>query len=81
MPVTQFKLIQMGPSMLTWQVTFAEVPTWFSLTSRIESLYRIPIQDIGISYIDTDGGEIMLSMHEELQGYHTTIHNTVSSNS
>ena len=53
MSPTQFKLIQTGPGALTRRVTFAEQPTWFSLASRVESLYGIPLQDVGVSYVDT----------------------------
>ena len=49
----QFKLVQSGPGAITRRVTFAEQPTWFSLASRIEQLYGIPLQDVGVSYVDS----------------------------
>ncbi|KAF8528307.1 hypothetical protein JB92DRAFT_3087081 [Gautieria morchelliformis] len=73
MSPTQFKLVQTGRNALMRRVTFAEQPTWFSLASRIEGLYGIPLQDVGVSYIDTDGDEITLSTHEELRDYYVTV--------
>ena len=49
----QFKLVQTGPGALTRRVTFSEQPSWFALASRVESLFGIPLQDVGVSYVDS----------------------------
>ncbi|KAF8578740.1 hypothetical protein K439DRAFT_451013 [Ramaria rubella] len=73
MSPTQFKLTQTGPGALTRRVTFAEQPTWFVLASRLEALYGIPIQDVGVTYLDSDGDEITISTHEEMQDYYAFV--------
>ncbi|KAI0361409.1 hypothetical protein OH77DRAFT_1443837 [Trametes cingulata] len=65
----QFKLTK-PPDGLVRRVTFQDRPSWRELAAKIESLYHIPAQSIGVSYIDTDGDEVTLSSEEELQDFY-----------
>lgn len=58
------------PDGLTRRVMFYSTPTWDELASKIESLYEVPKDKVGVSYIDTDGDEVTLSSEEELQDYY-----------
>ncbi|KAI8990462.1 hypothetical protein BD414DRAFT_483723 [Trametes punicea] len=42
-------------------------PSWNELAAKIQSLYGIPAQHVGVSYVDNDGDEVTLSSEEELQ--------------
>ncbi|KAI0673332.1 hypothetical protein C8Q78DRAFT_1076353 [Trametes maxima] len=67
-PVT-FKFSQ-HPDGLVRRVTFQDKPSWNELAVKINSLYNIPVQSIGVSYVDTDGDEVTLSSEEELQDFY-----------
>ena len=69
---TLFKLTK-PPDGLTRRVLFSPgpMPTWDQLAERIESLYDIPKNDVGVSYLDTDGDEVTLSSNDELQDYYS----------
>ncbi|KAI0375199.1 hypothetical protein BV20DRAFT_1009367 [Pilatotrama ljubarskyi] len=65
----QFKFTK-PPDGLVRRVTFQDRPSWNELAAKIESLYNIPVQSIGVSYVDTDGDEVTLSSEEELQDFY-----------
>lgn len=72
MPHTQFKLLKRDD--VTRRAAFPDQPTWHALATRIGSLYAIPIDKVGVSYVDTDGDEITLSSQEELQDFYRFHH-------
>jgi len=74
MASTQFKLTK--PDGLTRRIHFEgpELPSWFALASKIESLYEIPIEKIGVAYLDSDGDEVTLSSEHELQDFYAAAH-------
>lgn len=74
MTSTQFKLTK--PGGLTRRIHFdgKELPSWSALASKIESLFEIPIEKIGVAYLDSDGDEVTLSSEDELQDFYTAVH-------
>lgn len=56
----------------TRRVTFPELPSWATLSSRLTALYDIPTTKLGVSYTDPDGDEITLNTEEELLDYYET---------
>ncbi|KZP04688.1 hypothetical protein FIBSPDRAFT_667278, partial [Athelia psychrophila] len=40
--------------------------------SKIQSLYDIPVDKVGVSYIDSDGDEVTFSSEDELQDFYAT---------
>ena len=68
MPQTQFKLSKLDGH--TRRLVFPDLPTWEALASRLEHLYAIPLDKIGVSYIDNDKDEITLSSNDELQDFY-----------
>lgn len=67
---TVFKLEGSG---VTRRVPFPSRPTWHQLSAKIESLFNIPAQQLGCSYIDSDGDKVTLSTNEELVDYYQTM--------
>lgn len=72
MPQTQFKLSKLDGH--TRRIVFPDLPTWEALASRLEHLYAIPLDKIGVSYIDNDNDEITLSSNNELQDFYRLSH-------
>ena len=72
MAPTQFKLSQ--ASGLTRRILFPELPSWSTLATKIESLYHVPIEHIGVAYTDNDGDQVTLSSEDELQDFYTNCH-------
>lgn len=70
----QFKLTK--PNDLTRRITFATRPTWPILGGKIASLYDIAIENVAVSYIDSDGDDVTLSSSEELQDFYTSLYST-----
>ncbi|KIJ22070.1 hypothetical protein PAXINDRAFT_165369 [Paxillus involutus ATCC 200175] len=68
---TQFKLTK--ASGLTRRITFTMRPSWSLLCNRIGTLYDIGTQNVGVSYVDSDGDEVTLSSDEELQDFYRSI--------
>jgi hypothetical protein len=68
MPQAQFKLSKSDGH--TRRLVFPDLPTWEVLASRLEHLYSIPLDKIGVSYIDNDNDEITLSSNDELQDFY-----------
>lgn len=66
---TLFKFTK-PPDGLTRRVMFPVQPSWSELSAKLESLYSIPMQDVGVSYIDQDGDEVTLSSEEELRDFY-----------
>ncbi|KAI0706136.1 hypothetical protein BC835DRAFT_1498818 [Cytidiella melzeri] len=58
------------PDGLTRRVMFMERPAWPELSAKLESLYGIPKDNIGVSYVDPDGDEVTLSSDEELRDFY-----------
>ena len=69
MSQTLFKFSK-PPDGLTRRVMFTHQPTWPELSSKLESLYDIPRDNIGVSYVDSDGDEVTLSSDEELKDFY-----------
>ncbi|KAF9535680.1 hypothetical protein CPB83DRAFT_842142 [Crepidotus variabilis] len=69
MPPVLFKL-KYGNS--TRRVSFQDQPTWAELAGRLQALYNLPLDTIGVSYVDTDNDEITVSSNEELQDYYSS---------
>lgn len=67
----QFKLTKANG--LTRRITFAARPTWYLLSTRIADLYDIAIENVGVSYTDSDGDDVTLSSDEELQDFYTSV--------
>ncbi|KAF7307050.1 F-box domain-containing protein [Mycena indigotica] len=63
-----FKLSK--PGGLTRRVGYATQPAWTTLATRINELFHIPVDQIGVSYIDADGDEVTLSSENELQDFY-----------
>ncbi|KAF7971397.1 hypothetical protein HWV62_21236 [Athelia sp. TMB] len=57
---------------VTRRVVFPDLPSWIALASKIQSLYDIPIDKVGVSYIDADGDEVTFSSEDELQDFYAT---------
>ncbi|KAF8167606.1 hypothetical protein B0H34DRAFT_670012 [Crassisporium funariophilum] len=72
MPPTIFKFTRSDGHIR--RVTFQELPTWHSLASKLLVLYDIPVDKIGVSYVDSDHDEITLSTDEELQDFYDVSH-------
>ncbi|KAJ7619180.1 hypothetical protein DFH06DRAFT_1011292 [Mycena polygramma] len=64
---TKFKITKDG---VTRRVTFSSQPSWNALAARIHTLFDIPIDKIGVSYIDADSDEVTLSSEDELRDYY-----------
>ncbi|KAL4070639.1 hypothetical protein J3A83DRAFT_3237318 [Scleroderma citrinum] len=71
MATVQFKLSKQGS--LTRRVNFSTRPDWPTLSAKIATLFNIPNDNVGVSYVDADGDEITLSTDEELSDYYKTI--------
>lgn len=63
----RFKLTKDGH---TRSAAFPEPPSWSELAAKLQSLYQIPIDKIGVSYVDADNDEITASSNEELQDFY-----------
>lgn len=68
----QFKLSKANG--LTRRIVFPSRPTWSLLSTRIASLYDIAIDNVGVSYIDSDGDDVTLSSDQELQDFYMSLH-------
>jgi PB1 domain len=55
-------------------LTFSEPPAWSLLASKLHVLYRISLDNVGVSYVDNDDDEITLSSDEELQDFYKMSH-------
>ncbi|GJJ09930.1 hypothetical protein Clacol_004154 [Clathrus columnatus] len=66
-----YKLVQQGVDGITRRLTFDSQPTWVELAHRVHDLYFIPLDDIGLVYVDED--EITVSSNPELQDYHDSL--------
>ena len=63
---TLFKFTK-PPDGLTRRVLFTTPPSWAELSAKVETLYKIPRELVGVSYVDVEGDEVTLSSDEELQ--------------
>ncbi|KAF8807855.1 hypothetical protein BYT27DRAFT_6591192 [Phlegmacium glaucopus] len=72
MPPTYFKFT--SPEGLNRRLTFSEPPTWPLLAAKLHVLYDIPLDNVGVSYVDNDNDEITLSSDEELQDFYKLSH-------
>ena len=60
---------------LTRRISFPTRPSWNELAARIQVLYNIPHNRLGVSYVDSDGDEVTLSSEEELREFYDTVDN------
>jgi len=67
MPPIYFKLKYNG---LTRRVAFQELPNWLDLAAKLHTLYNLPPDKVGVTYIDNDNDEITVSSNEELQDFY-----------
>ncbi|KAK7064102.1 F-box domain-containing protein [Favolaschia claudopus] len=70
MATTQFKLTGRG---LIRRVNFSSQPSWNTLSHRIHTLFGIPIEQVGVSYVDSDNDEITISSESELIDYYQSV--------
>lgn len=66
MPRAIFKIRDPGTK-LTRRMTFDELPSWHELSLLIGATYDILLNDVGISYVDFDGDNIVASTQDELE--------------
>lgn len=52
------------------RIAFQELPNWPDLAVKLQALYNIPLDTLGVSYIDDDNDEITVSSDEELQDFY-----------
>ena len=55
---------------LTRRISFPTRPSWIELATRIQALSNIPLDRLGVSYVDSDGDEVTLSSEEELRDFY-----------
>jgi hypothetical protein len=72
MAPTHFKFTT--PEGVNRRLSFSEPPTWTLLASKLHLLYGIPLDNVGVSYVDNDDDEITLSSDEELQDFYKMSH-------
>ncbi|KAK7694994.1 hypothetical protein QCA50_002182 [Cerrena zonata] len=71
---TMFKFSK-PPDGLTRRVMFYNRPPWSELAAKIEDLFAISRDHVGVSYLDNEGDEVTLSSEEELQDYYRLNYN------
>ncbi|KAG2022930.1 hypothetical protein CC2G_000643 [Coprinopsis cinerea AmutBmut pab1-1] len=54
----------------TRRITFPDIPSWASLSEKLQSIYNLPQVAVAVSYVDSDNDEITLNSEEELQDYY-----------
>lgn len=54
---------------------FYNRPPWSELAAKIEDLFAISRDHVGVSYLDNEGDEVTLSSEEELQDYYRLNYN------
>ena len=57
-------------------VDFKGLPNWSELFAKLQTLYNLPVDKLGICYIDKDDEEITVSSNEELQRFYRSVHHT-----
>lgn len=72
MAPTHFKFTT--PEGVNRRLSFSEPPTWSLLASKLNVLYGISQDNVGVSYVDNDDDEITLSTDEELQDFYKMSH-------
>jgi hypothetical protein len=66
---------------LTRRISFSDRPSWTELATRIHGLCGIPLNRLGVSYVDSDGDEVTLSSEEELRDfYSSSVDNAIQGN-
>ncbi|KAJ3509516.1 hypothetical protein NLJ89_g5188 [Agrocybe chaxingu] len=68
MPPIQFKLTKSDD--FTRRATFQQLPNWNELAAKLQALYNISADRVGVSYIDNDNDEITVNSNEELQDFY-----------
>ncbi|KAF7311042.1 F-box domain-containing protein [Mycena chlorophos] len=63
-----FKLSK--PGGLTRRVQYTQLPTWQTLAGRVSELFHIPLESVGVAYIDLDGDEVTFSTEDELNEFY-----------
>ena len=59
---------------------FSSPPSWAELSTKIEALYKISSENVGVTYIDEEGDEITLNSDEELQDLYNDYQGSDASN-
>ena len=72
MSPTYFKFTT--PEGVNRRVTFSEQPAWSLLASKLHALYGISVDNVGVSYVDSDNDEITVSSDDELQDFYKMSH-------
>jgi len=54
----------------TRRISFQQLPSWTELATKLQTLYDLPLDKLGVSYIDNDNDEITVSSNEELQDFY-----------
>lgn len=66
---------------LTRRISFPNRPSWTELATRIHALCHIPLNRLGVSYVDSDGDEVTLSSEEEIRDfYNSNVDNAIQGN-
>jgi len=71
MPFIPFKLKNAkAPTRLAY---FDTQPTWGDLASKIAKLFDIPLNDVGVAFVDKRKDAITLNDEEDLQGFYNSL--------
>ena len=60
----------------TRRISFQQLPSWTELATKLQTLYDLPLDKLGVSYIDNDNDEITVSSNEELQRFYRSADHT-----
>ncbi|KAF9508907.1 hypothetical protein BS47DRAFT_190193 [Hydnum rufescens UP504] len=66
--------IKLGHNGHTRRLTHPDPPTWEWLAAKVSELYKIPRDDVALSYVDAEEDQVTLSTQEELEDYFTNFH-------
>ncbi|KAF8337983.1 uncharacterized protein EI90DRAFT_2526934 [Cantharellus anzutake] len=73
LPPSTMTVIKIGHNGHTRKITHeGSPPTWGWLSFKISELYRIPKDDVALSYLDSDNEQVTLSTEAELHDYFTS---------
>ncbi|KAG9032872.1 hypothetical protein FRB95_000887 [Tulasnella sp. JGI-2019a] len=69
--MVSFKLSQPGDNAVR-KANFDRNPSWGQLAAKVESLFKLPSNEVGLSYVDTDGDAVTISTDEELADFYAS---------
>ncbi|KAL1739481.1 hypothetical protein HDZ31DRAFT_49328 [Schizophyllum fasciatum] len=61
--------IKLSSGGLTRRVSFPALPAWPELARKAAELYAIPVNNVAVSYVDSDGDEVTASTQAELDDF------------